>query len=130
MKQFFISRLKIRAELVAKRMTGFTERWSTAGKKTGIVLFTILSCGTSSYIIWSTLNSITPNPTAFLVKRSTIPRHIGKAIQLDNHSLISKALYDRIEAVKQNDSLMRGYPQLLDSIHAFEQSYQLQLKNK
>jgi hypothetical protein len=130
MKDFFISRFKVRAKQLAKRMTGFTERWSTSRKKTILVLITLLFSAMSGYIIWGTLNSTSPNPTGFLIKRPSIPKHIGKAIQPDNQPLISKALYDRIEAVKENDSLMRAYPQLLDSIHAFEQSYELQLKNK
>ena len=130
MKSFFIIRLKKWATQLAIRLTRSTDRLSPAGKIAGLILFTLLSSSLSGYIVWSTLGAAALPPTRFVVKPSKIPRHIGKSIGPDNHALISKALYDRIEAVKQNDSLMRAHPQLLDSIHAFEQSYQSQSKNK
>jgi hypothetical protein len=117
-----------------------TEQWPPVKKKIGLVLFCIVSGSISLYIIVSPMMGDSPaqprfvfqRPFFFPDRRGHLPNHmlnhIGKPDLPTDHPAISKQLYDRIEAFKNNDSLMKAHPRLLDSIHAFEQLYQSQIK--
>jgi hypothetical protein len=110
------------AKLVAEWLTSKTEKLSKGKKKVGLLLFCILFGGISLYIVFVPMIS-----SSVLIQRPVIPRHIGKTNQKPDNR-ISKKLFDRIEVLKNDDSLMKAHPQLLDSIHLFEQLYQSQIK--
>ena len=128
------------------------ERYSPIKKKIGVILFCILSGSISLYIIVSPMLGNPAPQSRFIFHRPIflkpiqghssnhipghlpglipgfMPSHIGKSDPPTDHPVISKQLYERIEAFKNNDSLMKADPQLLDSILAFEQLYQSQIK--
>jgi hypothetical protein len=109
-----------------------TGRLSAGKKKTGVALFCLASGGISLYIIILPMISSSFHKGPVKIQRPFIPNHIGKTEPLPD-SRISPKLYQRIEAFKNNDSLMNAYPaisraRLLDSIHTVEQLYQSQSK--
>jgi hypothetical protein len=125
-----------------------TESCPPIKKKIGIVLFCLLSGSICLYIIVSPMLNDSSAHSRFLFQRplflthipahrsnhfqnpilNQIPIHIGKPDLPTDPPIISKQLYERIESFKNNDSLMKADPRLLDSIHAFEQLYQSQIK--
>jgi len=115
------------ARFCANWLTRKTERLSLGKKKIGLLLFCLLFGGISIYIVLMPMIGSSFHVSSVVFQRPSIPKHIGKANRKPNNT-ISKKFYDRIEALKNDDSLMRAHPQLLDSIHLFEQLYQSQLK--
>ena len=115
------------ARLVANWLNSKTEKLSIAKKKIGLGFFCVLSGVVSVYIILVPMIGSSFHHAPIQFQRAMLPKHIGKANPKPENS-ISKDLYERIEAFKNNDSLMKAHPELLDSIRLFEQLYQSQIK--
>ena len=112
------------ARFYAVWLSSKTEQLSAGSKKIALVLFCLLFGGISLYLVVIHMTSSSFYTHAPFIQRIILPKNIDKA----NNYRISKKLYQRIEALKNDDSLMKARPQLLDSIQLFEQIYQSQIK--
>lgn len=119
-------RIEFHAKQLASWLTTKASGWSPLQKKIGVAVFCLLFSWSSLYILVTTIVQSSVHRSAIGIQLPRVPRHIGKAQKPENYPLIPKALFDRIEAFKNSDSLGQTSPGLLDTIHEFEHIYQLQ----
>jgi len=129
MKHFIKKRIQRFALLCAGWLRNKTEQLTPVKKKTGLILFCIFFIGISVYIVAQAVLTYHPPGNTVIVQRIYPPSHIGKTLDRPlSKSFISAEVYQKIESVKTNDSLLRARPHLIDSIQLIEQLYQLQSK--
>jgi hypothetical protein len=123
MKSQIKHRIEFHAKEIASWLNKKIHRWSDLQKKIGVAVFSLLFSGFSLYILVTTIVQSPVRPSAAVIKLPRVPSHIGKTQKTENYPLIPKALFDRIEAFKNSDSLGRTRQGLLDTIHEFEHIY-------
>ena len=93
-------------------------------KKTALFLFCTAFTGISLYIIISTIVIAKTFPSTMYLRRPLMPGHIGKTNKTIVNAGIAESLYRRIESLKNNDSLLKARPHLIDTIKLIEKLYQ------
>lgn len=107
--------MKTKIKKIAGWLQSATEKFSVRKKKTLLLLFCV---GFTSLSVFAFLH----RPKIFIAHGS-VPVHIGKTYQPTAHSSISEAVFKRIELLKNNDSLLKANPNLLDTIGLIEKFY-------
>ena len=122
----------------AARLSACESKISLKQKKMLLVLFCFLFCLASIYIVVATLTRRFSG-SGLPVNPISIPYHIGKSFHQPG-AVIDEKTFNRVEqfkrfldSLKVNNSgryteIMNTRPHLYDSIVAFENIYQLQLK--
>lgn len=106
-----------------------TSPWSSFKKKMYLIAYALVFGGISLFMMAGPFFGALNQERVFRFQEIHLPSHIGKPGDPPLHCVISKELFERIEAFRNNDSLVLAHPGLLDSIRLFEQRYQSQLKN-
>jgi hypothetical protein len=126
MKRKLQDAIKKTARGFAEWLNKKTYGWSIAKKKTVVILFFAFFGCISLYIVINTFIYSSYNSRPVFIKIPIVLNHIGQQWDLPIRSIISKKLFQRIESLKDNDSLLKMRPHLLDSIRLIEQSFPLQ----
>jgi hypothetical protein len=100
------------------------QNYSVRQQKAFVVIFGLLFSGLSVYLSLNTLKAARSSQLVAHPTKPAIPHWLGKTNEEIPRAMISPDLFQRIEAIKSNDSLLRSWPHLLDSIELIEQYYQ------
>jgi hypothetical protein len=128
MKPLLKKKIQHFGRLYSSRLSLGIEKLSTTQKKIGLLIFSSLFSVFSLYIIFDTVTGYHHSGYIVTIPRVHRPAHIGQPSDHPfSRSIISPEVYQRIESLKANDSLLHSHPHLIDTIFLIEKLYWSQL---